>query len=75
MTKCPHATAGHFSVSTPRVLVVENYETIREMAREVLTDVGYHTIVTETGWRRCSTGSARTWWCSTISTSTRAHPA
>ncbi|MGZ4578985.1 MAG: DNA-binding response regulator, partial [Mycobacterium sp.] len=37
MTNCPRATAGHFSVGTPRVLVVEDSETIREMVSEVLT--------------------------------------
>lgn len=32
-----------FSVGTPRVLVVEDSETIREMVNEALADVGYHT--------------------------------
>jgi two-component system, OmpR family, response regulator len=32
-----------FSVGTPRVLVVEDSETIREMVAEALADVGYHT--------------------------------
>ncbi|WP_370653123.1 MULTISPECIES: response regulator transcription factor [Mycobacterium] len=32
-----------FSVGTPRVLVVEDSETIREMVTEALADVGYHT--------------------------------
>lgn len=36
--------AGHFSVGAPRVLVVEDSETIREMVSEALTDVGYHTV-------------------------------
>lgn len=36
-------TTGQFSVGTPRVLVVEDSETIREMVSEALTDVGYHT--------------------------------
>ena len=36
-------TGGQFSVGTPRVLVVEDSETIREMVSEALTDVGYHT--------------------------------
>jgi two-component system, OmpR family, response regulator len=35
--------ADQFSVGTPRVLVVEDSETIREMVSEALTDVGYHT--------------------------------
>lgn len=35
--------AAQFSVGTPRVLVVEDSETIREMVSEALTDVGYHT--------------------------------
>ncbi|OBF84016.1 DNA-binding response regulator [Mycobacterium sp. 852002-51163_SCH5372311] len=35
--------AGQFSVGTPRVLVVEDSETIREMVSEALADVGYHT--------------------------------
>lgn len=43
MTNCPRA-AGHFSVGAPRVLVVEDSETIREMVGEALTDVGYHTV-------------------------------
>ncbi len=37
------AHVGEFSVGTPRVLVVEDSETIREMVCEALTDVGYHT--------------------------------
>lgn len=36
-------TADQFSVGTPRVLVVEDSETIREMVSEALTDAGYHT--------------------------------
>jgi len=36
-------TTEQFSVGTPRVLVVEDSETIREMVSEALTDVGYHT--------------------------------
>ena len=32
-----------FSIGTPRVLVVEDSETIREMVAEALSDVGYHT--------------------------------
>ncbi len=32
-----------FSVGAPRVLVVEDSETIREMVNEALADVGYHT--------------------------------
>ncbi len=32
-----------FTTGTPRVLVVEDSETIREMVSEALTDVGYHT--------------------------------
>jgi DNA-binding response OmpR family regulator len=56
MTDCPRAdrTASRstrscggrvdqFSVGTPRVLVVEDSETIREMVSEALADVGYHT--------------------------------
>src|SRR5947209_14146978 len=31
------------AAGTPRVLVVEDSETIREMVREALTDAGYHT--------------------------------
>jgi DNA-binding response OmpR family regulator len=42
MTDCLRA-AGQFSVGTPRVLVVEDSETIREMVSEALTEVGYHT--------------------------------
>jgi DNA-binding response OmpR family regulator len=34
---------GQFSVGAPRVLVVEDSETIREMVSEALADVGYHT--------------------------------
>ena len=34
--------AGQFSVGTPRVLVVEDSEAIREMVVEALTEVGYH---------------------------------
>lgn len=37
------AAADHFSVGTPRVLVVEDSETIREMVSEALADAGYHT--------------------------------
>ncbi|OBH81448.1 DNA-binding response regulator [Mycobacterium scrofulaceum] len=44
MTNCPRAAAGHFSVGAPRVLVVEDSETIREMVSEALADVGYHTV-------------------------------
>ncbi|OBG91990.1 DNA-binding response regulator [Mycobacterium sp. E3251] len=44
MTNGPRAAAGHFSVGAPRVLVVEDSETIREMVSEALTDVGYHTV-------------------------------
>ncbi|WP_205877800.1 response regulator transcription factor [Mycobacterium camsae] len=36
-------TTDQFSVGTPRVLVVEDSETIREMVSEALTDAGYHT--------------------------------
>lgn len=46
MTDCVRTAAGrggHFSVGTPRVLVVEDSETIREMVSEALADVGYHT--------------------------------
>lgn len=35
--------ADGFSLGAPRVLVVEDSETIREMVAEALTDVGYHT--------------------------------
>ena len=35
--------AERFTAGTPRVLVVEDSETIREMVSEALTDVGYHT--------------------------------
>jgi DNA-binding response OmpR family regulator len=35
--------ADQFSVGAPRVLVVEDSETIREMVCEALADVGYHT--------------------------------
>lgn len=44
MTNCPRTAAGRFSVGAPRVLVVEDSETIREMVSEALTDVGYHTV-------------------------------
>lgn len=44
MTNCPRAAAGRFSVGAPRVLVVEDSETIREMVSEALTDVGYHAV-------------------------------
>ncbi|MCV7396964.1 response regulator transcription factor [Mycobacterium paraseoulense] len=44
MTDCPRATADRFSVGAPRVLVVEDSETIREMVSEALTDVGYHAV-------------------------------
>ncbi|OBK62754.1 DNA-binding response regulator [Mycobacterium gordonae] len=37
------AAADQFSVGTPRVLVVEDSETIREMVSEALADAGYHT--------------------------------
>ncbi len=37
------AAADQFSVGTPRVLVVEDSETIREMVGEALADAGYHT--------------------------------
>jgi DNA-binding response OmpR family regulator len=46
MTDSPRAEqtgARSFSVGTPRVLIVEDSETIREMVSEALTDVGYHT--------------------------------
>jgi two-component system OmpR family response regulator len=53
MIDCPRAGRGdsrsiarraeQFSVGTPRVLVVEDSETIREMVSEALADVGYHT--------------------------------
>ena len=53
MTDCSRAdrtgarSAGgrveQFRVGTPRVLVVEDSETIREMVTEALSDVGYHT--------------------------------
>jgi two-component system OmpR family response regulator len=36
-------TGGQFTVGMPRVLVVEDSETIREMVSEALTDFGYHT--------------------------------
>ncbi len=42
----PRSAGGRveqFSVGTPRVLVVEDSETIREMVTEALSDVGYHT--------------------------------
>lgn len=39
----PGRLTEQFSVGTPRVLVVEDSETIREMVGEALTDVGYHT--------------------------------
>jgi two-component system, OmpR family, response regulator len=35
--------AGQYSVGAPRVVVVEDSETIREMVSEALADVGYHT--------------------------------
>ncbi len=35
--------ADGFTAGAPRVLVVEDSETIREMVSEALTDVGYHT--------------------------------
>lgn len=37
------AATDQFSVGTPRVLVVEDSETIREMVSEALADAGYHT--------------------------------
>ncbi|ORV19067.1 response regulator transcription factor [Mycobacterium celatum] len=40
MADCRRA---EFSVGTPRVLVVEDSETIREMVSEALSDAGYHT--------------------------------
>lgn len=48
MTDCPRADRAGvrvegFSVGSPRVLVVEDSETIREMVCEALTDVGYYT--------------------------------
>ncbi len=42
-TKNGGMTTDQFSVGTPRVLVVEDSETIREMVSEALTDAGYHT--------------------------------
>lgn len=42
MTDSRPAT-DQFSVGTPRVLVVEDSETIREMVSEALADAGYHT--------------------------------
>ncbi len=42
MTDSRSAT-DQFSVGTPRVLVVEDSETIREMVSEALADAGYHT--------------------------------
>ncbi|OBF78758.1 DNA-binding response regulator [Mycobacterium sp. 852002-51613_SCH5001154] len=44
MTNSSRVAAGRFSVGAPRVLVVEDSETIREMVSEALTDVGYHTV-------------------------------
>lgn len=41
--RSPGPAAGTFSTGVPRVLVVEDSETIREMVAEALTDVGYHT--------------------------------
>lgn len=41
-TKNEGMTADQFSVGTPRVLVVEDSEAIREMVSEALTDAGYH---------------------------------
>lgn len=51
MTNCPRTAAGRFSVGTPRVLVVEDSETIREMVSEALSDVGYHTVSRRDGDR------------------------
>lgn len=58
--------ADQFTAGAPRVLVVEDSETIREMVSEALTDVGYHTDARAmvTGWKRFSTGCGPTWWCS-----------
>src|SRR5258707_13632329 len=42
MTDCSR-TDRTFSVGTPRVLVVEDSETIREMVGEALADIGYYT--------------------------------
>src|ERR1700761_3915601 len=38
-----------FSTGSPRILVVEDAETIREMVAEALIDVGYHTEVRPDG--------------------------
>jgi two-component system OmpR family response regulator len=46
MTDCPRAEptgAPPFTVGAPRVLIVEDSETIREMVSEALADAGYHT--------------------------------
>src|SRR5262249_24078759 len=46
MRDCPRGQGGRadqFSVGTPRVLVVEDSETIREMVAEARSDCGYHT--------------------------------
>ncbi|BBY36595.1 DNA-binding response regulator [Mycobacterium mantenii] len=39
----PARRSDQFSIGTPRVLVVEDSETIREMVSEALADAGYHT--------------------------------
>jgi two-component system OmpR family response regulator len=41
--------APQFSAGTPRVLVVEDSDTIREMVAEALTEVGYHTEIRPDG--------------------------
>lgn len=51
MTDCLRGAAGQFTVGTPRVLVVEDSETIREMVSEALTEVGYHTEARRDGER------------------------
>lgn len=42
-TRAPASRPGEFSVGAPRVLVVEDSETIREMVGEALAGAGYHT--------------------------------
>lgn len=56
-----------FSVGTPRVLVVEDSETIREMVSEALADAGYLTDTRPDGeaLEEVWTDSGRIWWCST----------
>lgn len=47
--RVPTRAAPQFSAGTPRVLVVEDSDTIREMVAEALTDIGYHADVRPDG--------------------------